>query len=66
MMRADVFRIVGVASVADFETIPNEEKRAACEVMALKLARNLVMECENYKTIQEVIAKASEFHSLKI
>lgn len=55
-------RIVGVASVADFQTIPRDDIRAGCEVKALKFARDLVAQNESFKTIQEVVERASTLH----
>ncbi|WP_338804837.1 S-methyl-5-thioribose kinase [Xenorhabdus griffiniae] len=43
-------RIVGFAGVADFKQIEDQNQRAVCEKRALKLARELVVNRENYPT----------------
>ncbi|BET97357.1 S-methyl-5-thioribose kinase [Xenorhabdus taiwanensis] len=43
-------RIVGFAGVADFKQIEDQNQRAICEKRALKLARELVVNGENYPT----------------
>jgi len=53
-------RIVGLAHVADLDLIENPERRAQCESRALIMARELMVNCENYKTIESVIKLARE------
>lgn len=46
-------RILGLAGVADLETIEPPALRAACERRALKLARQLIVERREVKTVAE-------------
>ncbi|PHM46180.1 S-methyl-5-thioribose kinase [Xenorhabdus mauleonii] len=41
-------RIIGFAGVADFQQIEDQNQRAACQKSALKLARELIVNRENY------------------
>ncbi|MDC9583188.1 S-methyl-5-thioribose kinase [Xenorhabdus sp. PR6a] len=43
-------RIIGCAGVADFKHIKDQNQRAICEKRALKLARELIVNRENYPT----------------
>lgn len=49
-------RIVGVAHVEDFESISDPTKRAACERPALELAKLLLKERRNFKSISQLIS----------
>jgi 5-methylthioribose kinase len=51
-------RIIGIAHVADFESIVDPDVRAACERRALLLARRLVLERDAIGTIDDVVAMA--------
>jgi 5-methylthioribose kinase len=55
-------RILGVAHVADFETISNPDDRAACETHALTLAQKLLLdrECLTFKDITDITQAASK------
>lgn len=54
-------RIIGVAHVADFETIANADDRAACETRALTLAQKLLLdrECLTFRDISDITQAAS-------
>ena len=47
-------RILGLAHVADFETIADKDMRARGERRALRLARSLLVDRERYNTIEAV------------
>ncbi|KAG6761352.1 hypothetical protein POTOM_034567 [Populus tomentosa] len=49
-------RIVGVAHVEDFESIPDASKRAQCERPALDLAKMLLKERRKFQSIDEVVS----------
>lgn len=51
-------RILGLAHNADFETIANEDLRAACEAPALKLGRHLAVNRAKISGLEEVNALA--------
>ena len=53
-------RIVGLAHVADFETITDPDVRAACETRAILLARRLLLERSSIGSISELAALASD------
>lgn len=41
-------RILGIAHVEDLECIESEEVKADCEIRALYLARNIMVNPQNY------------------
>jgi 5-methylthioribose kinase len=47
-------RIVGIAHVADFESIESKDVRAVCEVRALRLGRELLVNRGAYASIEAV------------
>ena len=47
-------RIIGIAHVEDLESIQDADRRADCERLALKIARELVVNGSNFPTIQQV------------
>jgi 5-methylthioribose kinase len=51
-------RILGLAHVIDLERIGNPDLRALCELRALRLARDLMVNSERYTTIDDVTAAA--------
>jgi 5-methylthioribose kinase len=51
-------RILGLAHVADFETIADPDRRADCEQRAILLARELLIERSRYSCISELTALA--------
>jgi 5-methylthioribose kinase len=53
-------RILGLAHNADFESITNEEQRAACEAKALKLGRHLAVNRARISGLEEVNLLASQ------
>ncbi len=53
-------RIVGLAHVADFETIADPETRAACERRALALARELLLRRERYAGVTDLVGAARQ------
>lgn len=53
-------RIVGVAHVADFETIKDPSKRAECERQALELAKLVLKKRRNFNSISQVISAIRE------
>lgn len=55
-------RIVGIAHVADLDSIADEEKRAACELRALKCGRRLMLEAAKL-SIEDVLAIAGELRA---
>ena len=52
-------RIVGLAHVADFETIVDPDRRADCERRAVLLARNLLRERATCSDIAQLVARVS-------
>ena len=48
-------RIVGFAHVADFEQIPDAERRAGCERGALAMARLLLAQPGRFRTVDDVL-----------
>jgi 5-methylthioribose kinase len=48
-------RIVGFAHVIDFDRIPDAALRARCEAGALAMARTLLTEPAQFRSIQDVI-----------
>jgi 5-methylthioribose kinase len=51
-------RILGLAHVADFESIADEADRARCEQRALLLARDLLVDRERFSDIDTLLAAA--------
>ena len=51
-------RILGLAHVIELERIANPDQRAVCELRALKLARDLMVNSDRYPTIADVAAGA--------
>src|SRR5262249_39445151 len=51
-------RILGLAHVIELERIANPDQRAVCELRALKLARDLMVNSDRYPTIADVAAAA--------
>jgi 5-methylthioribose kinase len=52
-------RILGLAHNIDLEWIEDPDRRAACEARALRLARDLMVNTENYRTIEAVTRAAA-------
>jgi 5-methylthioribose kinase len=52
-------RILGLSHVEDFDSIAQPDRRAACELRALALARSLLIERAAYRRIEDVTAAAS-------
>jgi 5-methylthioribose kinase len=55
-------RILGLAHVEDLESIENTRVRAACELNALELARNLILDASSFGHIHQVTAAARAIH----
>ncbi|NNG04248.1 MAG: S-methyl-5-thioribose kinase [Inquilinus sp.] len=53
-------RILGLAHNIDLEWIEDPDRRAVCETRALKLARDLMVNTSDYRTIADVTAAARE------
>jgi 5-methylthioribose kinase len=53
-------RILGLAHVADLDSIADPEKRALCETRALRAARELLLNHRKYTSIELVIAMMRE------
>ncbi|TCK23455.1 5'-methylthioribose kinase [Ancylobacter aquaticus] len=53
-------RVVGLAHIAEFEAIADEELRAGCERRALRLGRALAVEPERFSDIADVSALVAE------
>jgi 5-methylthioribose kinase len=51
-------RILGLAHVIDLERIGNPDLRALCELRALRLARDLMVNSGRYANIEDVTAAA--------
>jgi 5-methylthioribose kinase len=51
-------RILGFAHVIDFEQIAERQRRALCELRALRLARDMMVNPERYSTIAMVTGEA--------
>jgi len=51
-------RIVGVAHVADFTSIADQDLRAKCERRALKFGRQLLVHAATFTSIDAVIVAA--------
>jgi 5-methylthioribose kinase len=51
-------RVVGLAHVADFETIVDPDRRAECERRTILIARALLLERSQYRSISAVMAMA--------
>lgn len=58
-------RIVGIAHIADFESISDLDIRARRESMALNLAIDILTKPIEFKSIDEVLAKAKEIKNSK-
>ncbi|KAA8545814.1 hypothetical protein F0562_020735 [Nyssa sinensis] len=56
-------RIVGVAHVADFESITDASKRAVCERRALDFAKVLLKERRKFQAITEVVLAIQKLHA---
>jgi len=54
-------RIFGFAHVADFETIADKTRRAACETGALMLARTMLLHPEQFTRIDDICDAAARF-----
>jgi 5-methylthioribose kinase len=52
-------RIIGVAHVADFETIQDKDLRGIAEIIALNFARRLIVEPEKFRTVEDVVEALS-------
>eukprot|EP01025_Chloroclados_australasicus_P035850 TRINITY_DN3645_c0_g7_i1.p1 TRINITY_DN3645_c0_g7~~TRINITY_DN3645_c0_g7_i1.p1 ORF type:complete len:822 (+),score=91.97 TRINITY_DN3645_c0_g7_i1:29-2467(+) len=50
-------RTIGIAKVADMESIKDDEIRATCQKRALKIGAMLICDRKNFKNIEEVAAK---------
>ena len=55
---AMIRRTLGLAHNRDFETIADPDRRAACERLNLRLARDLVVNAATYPDIAAVTAAA--------
>ena len=55
-------RIVGIAHVADLESIKNEEIRAKCERKALKLAMEMMINDEKYVELENLVRLAKKIN----
>jgi 5-methylthioribose kinase len=56
---AEIFRrIFGVAHIIDLEQIEDPGRRARCETMCVRLARDLMVNPSRYRDIFDVTAKA--------
>ncbi len=53
-------RLIGVAHVADMESISNVDSRAACERKALRTATDLLLHTAQFSTIQEVLQEITK------
>ena len=53
---------MGIAHVADLDTIPNAEQRAKCERRVLKCGRRLMLEAGGLN-IEAVVAMAEELRA---
>jgi 5-methylthioribose kinase len=51
-------RILGLAHNIDFEWIEDPDRRARCELRALRLARDLMVNTGNYRSIDAVVSAA--------
>ena len=51
-------RILGLAHVEDLETIADPERRARCEMKALRLARELVVGAKGFSDLADVVSAA--------
>lgn len=51
-------RLLGIAHNADFERIEAAEVRAVCEARALRMGRELLVNCNAYVAIEDVVALA--------
>jgi 5-methylthioribose kinase len=51
-------RILGLAHNIDFEWIQDPDRRARCELRSLRLARDLMVNTANYRTIDDVLGAA--------
>ena len=47
-------RIIGFAGVADFNEIKDPEVRSHCERKALKMARELIVNAQNFESFKEI------------
>lgn len=56
-------RIVGVAHVADFESIKEAKKQAVCERKALNFAKNLLKERRDFESISDVVSAMEQLDS---
>lgn len=54
-------RIVGVAHVADLESISNNEMKVKCERNALVFAKYLIVNSESFSRIEDVTSKLAEY-----
>ena len=52
-------RIVGLSHVDDFESIAPLQRRAGCELKALRFARSLLNDRAAYRHVQEVVVAAA-------
>lgn len=51
-------RVIGLAPVADLETIEDEQERAKAERLALEMGQRLILQRENVRRIDDLIALA--------
>jgi len=58
-------RILGLAHNIDFEWIKDTRVRATCEVRALRLARDLMVNAERYRSIRSVTDAARSLRGLE-
>jgi 5-methylthioribose kinase len=52
-----VRRILGLAHVEDLESIESPKIRSACEMKALHLARNLMLDCASIGDVKRLRAR---------
>ena len=58
-------RILGLAHNIDFEWIKDAHVRATCEARALRLARDLMVNADSYRSIRSVTDAARSLRGLK-
>jgi 5-methylthioribose kinase len=56
-------RLVGIAHNADFERIEDPDVKATCEKRALRVGREILVNCDRYETIEDVLTLAKQERS---
>ena len=60
-------RLVGIAHVADMDSIPVDDVRAACELRALRFGRKLLVEPGAFVSVDVLVQEAQEaLHSSRL